>query len=272
MHASSRLARHALRTLVRPRQLPCRLFCSVSASTPDSDKVADGGGGAGQAELLRRFTPRPFNPRFAYTSRPFFPICAKNMRNGHGRQVQKKKKKRVRGRGKSQRGIKLQHDRGMDVDPETWDGGNRAYYTKFPKWPGAKREMSSKYQQLETLSLARLRKFIEHGRLDTRYPITQRHLFESRCVKRVRNGVRLFNYNDYPFPYKVDIEVASVDQSSIDMIKRVGGSVTVVYMERVALRAHIKPWKFEVLPKTARPNLAMVHYMEKMRARGAKVR
>ncbi|EEQ99649.1 conserved hypothetical protein [Perkinsus marinus ATCC 50983] len=230
------------------------------------------GEGTGHAELLQRFTPRPFNPRFAYTSRPFFPICAKNMRNGHGRQVQKKKKKRVRGRGKSQRGIKLQHDRGMDVDPETWDGGNRAYYTKFPKWPGAKREMSSKYQQLETLSLARLRKFIEYGRLDTRYPITQRHLFESRCVKRVRNGVRLFNYNDYPFPYKVDIEVASVDQSSIDMIKRVGGSVTVVYMERVALRAHIKPWKFEVLPKTARPNLAMVHYMEKMRARGAKVR
>ncbi|EER13110.1 hypothetical protein Pmar_PMAR016749, partial [Perkinsus marinus ATCC 50983] len=73
------------------------------------------GEGTGHAELLQRFTPRPFNPRFAYTSRPFFPICAKNMRNGHGRQVQKKKKKRVRGRGKSQRGIKLQHDRGMDV-------------------------------------------------------------------------------------------------------------------------------------------------------------
>ncbi|KAF4677727.1 Ribosomal protein [Perkinsus chesapeaki] len=247
----------------------CRLFSSASSLGPEAPKPSDA---TEPPQLLQRFTPRPFNPRFAYTSRPFFPICAKNMRNGHGRQVQKKKKKRVRGRGKSQRGIKLQHDRGMDVDPETWDGGNRAYYNKFPKWPGAKREMSSKYQQLETLSLARLRKFIEHGRLDTRYPITQRHLFESRCVKRVRNGVRLFNYNDYPFPYKVDIEVASVDQSSIDMLKRVGGSVTVVYMERIALRAHIKPWKFEVLPRTARPNLAMVHYMEKMRARGAKVR
>lgn len=132
--------------------------------------------------------------------------------------------------------------------------------------------MRNKIKKLDPLNMSRLRYFIEKGRLDTRYPITQRHLFDSGCVKRIKRGVTLFNVNDFPFPYKIDIEVAGADQSSVDMIKAVGGSVTIVYMERVTLRAHIKPWKYEVLPRTARPTLKMVHYLEKMKARGALVR
>ena len=42
--------------------------------------------------------------------------------------------------------------------------------------------------------------------------------------------------------------MASADQSSIDAIKAVGGTVTVVYMERVALRSHLKPYKYEAGP------------------------
>merc|ERR1712107_128850 len=57
-----------------------------------------------------------------------------------------------------------------------------------------------------------------------------------------------------------------------DAIRAVGGTVTIVYMESVTLRAHVKPWKYEVLPRTARPTLKMVHYLEKMKARGAMVR
>jgi large subunit ribosomal protein L15 len=78
--------------------------------------------------------------------------------------------------------------------------------------------------------------------------------------------------NDYPFPYKINIEVAGADQSSIDAIRKAGGTVTVVYMERVSLRAHLKPHRFDILPKMARPSLRMVHYLEKLRARGALVK
>merc|ERR1712060_603720 len=112
---------------------------------------------------------------------------------------------------------------------------------RVPKWPAAHKHMTRK--KLEPLNLAKLRMFIEKGRLDTRFPITQRHLYESRCVTKIRRGVSLFNVNDFPFPYKIDIEVACSDQSSIDMIKAVGGSVTVVYMIPIVLRAHMKPWK-----------------------------
>lgn len=143
-------------------------------------------------------------------------------------------------------------------------------WKRIPKWPEAR--MRDKRKNLEQLNLAKLRYFIEKGRLDVRYPITQRHLFESKCVTRIHNGVKIFNVNDYPFPYKVNLEVAGADQSTIDAINRVGGTVTIVYMERVNLRAHVKPYKFDVLPRTARPSLHMVHYLEKMRAQGAQVR
>lgn len=145
-------------------------------------------------------------------------------------------------------------------------------YKRFPKWPAAREQLRNAKKQLEPLNLAKLRYFIEKGRLDVRYPITQRHLKDCKCMTRIHNGVKLFNVNNYPFPYKVHLEVAGADQSSIDAINRVGGSVTVVYLERVGLRAHLKPYRFDVLPKTARPSLRMVHYLEKLKARGAKVR
>ena len=212
------------------------------------------------------------NPRFAMTTRPFFPFNARNLRAGHGTLMTKRKKRKVRGRGHGARGIKKIHQKGSSPNPRTWDGGKNALYKRFPKWPEARKQLANAQNQLEPLNLAKLRYFIEKGRLDVNFPITQRHLKECRCVTRIRNGVKLFNVNNYPFPYKVDLEVAGADQSSIDAIKRVGGSVTIVYLERVGLRAHLKPHRFDILPKTARPSANMVHYLEKLRARGARVR
>ncbi len=63
--------------------------------------------------------------------------------------------------------------------------------------------------------VVKLRHFIERGRLDVRFPITQRHLLESKCMTRIKHGVALFNVNDYPFPYRINIEVAGADQSSV---------------------------------------------------------
>ena len=213
-----------------------------------------------------------FNSRFALTTRPFFPFNARNLRAGHATMLTKRKKRKVRGRGHGARGIKKIHQQGDNPNPRTWDGGKNALYKRFPKWPEARKQLANAQYQLETLNLAKLRYFIEKGRLDVNFPITQRHLKDSKCVTRIRNGVKLYNVNDYPFPYKVDLEVAGADQSSIDAIKRVGGSVTIVYMERVGLRAHLKPHRFDILPKTARPSVDMVHYLEKLKARGANVR
>lgn len=204
--------------------------------------------------------------RFAFSRKPFFPVWSKNLRD-----FTKKKKGKRMGKGMAgDGGITWRSKRQKGKQARTWERGTYPLFKRVPRWPEA--HMRNKRKTLEPLNLSKLRYFIQKGRLDTRFPITQRHLHDSKCVTSIRRGVSLFNVNDFPFPYKIDIEVAGADQSSIDMIKAVGGSLTIVYMEPVTLRAHLKPWKFEVLPRTARPTLKMVHYLEKMKARGALVR
>eukprot|EP00416_Gambierdiscus_australes_P024410 CAMPEP_0171059674 /NCGR_PEP_ID=MMETSP0766_2-20121228/3335_1 /TAXON_ID=439317 /ORGANISM="Gambierdiscus australes, Strain CAWD 149" /LENGTH=348 /DNA_ID=CAMNT_0011515151 /DNA_START=77 /DNA_END=1121 /DNA_ORIENTATION=+ len=210
--------------------------------------------------------PHPMSLRFALTNKPFFPIYTSNLRPFNKLSKRKRIGKGMKGRG----GLKLKSDRQSRKAGKTFEWGMWPLFKTLPRWPEA--HMRNKRPKLEPLNLAKLRYFIEKGRLDTRFPITQRHLYESKCMRRIKVGVGLYNVNDFPFPYKIDIEVAAADQSSIDMIKAVGGTVTVVYMQKVVLRAHVKPWKYEVLPRTARPTLKLVHYLEKVKARGALVR
>lgn len=232
-------------------------YCSSSPSPASA---------SAQEAIFRKPQPDPIGRRFAFGRKPFFPIWTDNLRDNYRR----KKKKRM-GKGMSSvGGITKRSMRGSQPKSRTWEGGTAPLFMRVPRWPEA--HMRNKIKRLEQLNLSKLRYFIEKGRLDTRFPITQRHLYDSGCVTKIKNGVSLFNVNDFPFPYKIDIEVAGADQSSVDMIKAVGGTVTVVYMERVTLRAHVKPWKFEVLPRTARPKMKYVHYLEKMKARGALVR
>uniref|UniRef100_A0A0G4FXX9 Large ribosomal subunit protein uL15/eL18 domain-containing protein n=1 Tax=Chromera velia CCMP2878 TaxID=1169474 RepID=A0A0G4FXX9_9ALVE len=216
------------------------------------------------------FKPHPFTLRFAVPRRrPFFPITENNLRDPY---KLKRKKQVPRGRksgGKGQRAKWRSRACLISRKPYHSKQGPPPLYQRIPKWRAA--HLARQRKGLQPLSLRKLRYFIEGGRLDARFPITQRHLHDSRCA-RVKTGVRLFNPNDYPFPYKIDIEVAGADQSAIDQIRRVGGSVTIVYLDRVGLKAHLRPYKFEVLPRTARPNLEMVHFLEKMRARGCFVR
>ena len=208
--------------------------------------------------------------RFALSRRPFLPLCPSNLRCGHGDLVVRKKHRKKIGRGKAGHSVNSRIGQGGNPHPSSWDGGKVPLYRRFPKWPTVK--MRNKQNSLEQLNLSKLRYFIEKGRLDTRFPITLRHLRDCGCVPGIKHGVKIFNVNDYPFPYKVDLEVSGADQSSIDAIKRVGGSVTIVHLDRVALRAHLRPWRFAVLPKTSRPSLPMVSYLEKMRLRGCRVR
>jgi len=229
----------------------------------DSETAVDYSGAAGI------FRPNPFSLRMASVTTPFFPIFSNNLRNNGGRN--KKRQKRLRGiGGRRGRSLGNRAARHYSRAKGKVDGGQEPLFRRVPKWGAAiSRNKQKKY---EPLNLCRLRKYIERGQLDARFPITMRHLHESRCVSRVRVGVYLFNVNNYPFPYKIDIEVAVADQSSINAIKAVGGSVTIVHMPRLALRALVKPYKYDILPRHSRPNLETIHFMEKMRARGAKVR
>lgn len=48
--------------------------------------------------------------------------------------------------------------------------------------------------------------------------------------------------------------MSRASQSAIEAIERNGGSVKTVYHDRIALRALLKPEKYEVVPRAARPS------------------
>lgn len=48
-------------------------------------------------------------------------------------------------------------------------------------------------------------------------------------------------------------EVTSASAEAIKTIEAHGGTVTAVHFNRLAMRALIKPWKFELFPQRARP-------------------
>ena len=82
-----------------------------------------------------------------------------------------------------------------------WEGHDSPLWRKVARWPEAENQRRRK-KKWDLVNLARIRYFIETGRLDPRFPITQRHLLDSKCVRPIKTGVRVFNVNDYPFPYK----------------------------------------------------------------------
>jgi large subunit ribosomal protein L15 len=242
-----------------------RIALALWARAAVSPPVKTRPGGTGEPGIIDRMSRR-----FALTRRPFLPLCPSNLRCGHGDLVVRKKHRKKIGRGEAGHSVNSRLGQGGNPHPSSWDGGKVPLYRRFPKWPMVR--MHSKRNSLEQLNLSKLRYFIEKGRLDARFPITLRHFRDCGCVSGIKHGVKIFNVNDYPFPYKIDVEVSSADQSTFDAIKRVGGSVTIVHFDCVGLRAHLRPWRFAVLPKTARPSVAMVGYLEKMRLRGCRVR
>lgn len=218
----------------------------------------------------RPISNNPFKKEQMESPTAFFPVTRQNLRSNGPRR--KKLKRMTRGRGgwrsaKSGKGLKpwASHHRDLS-NPHM-----KKLWGRIPRWPAIALEGEAMRLRAQ-LSLAKLRYFIEKGRLDARFPITQRHLLDSGCVKKVGMGVHLYNYNDFPFPYKIEVEVESCDQSSVDMIKAVGGKVVCVFRDRESLRAHLKPYRFEILPEDKVPPRAAVHFLEKQRARGCEVR
>merc|ERR1712136_96437 len=107
--------------------------------------------------------PNPVSRRFAFCQKSFFPIWTSNLRDTFRRKRKKKLGKGMSGAG----GLNLRHYRGSLPRSRTWEGGTHPLFMRVPKWPAAAKQQK---KHLESLNLAKLRYFIERGRLDTRFP------------------------------------------------------------------------------------------------------
>jgi large subunit ribosomal protein L15 len=56
------------------------------------------------------------------------------------------------------------------------------------------------------------------------------------------------------------LEVAKASKSAIEAVEKAGGTVTCVHFNQLALRALMKPHRFELLPRRARPPPKLMDY------------
>lgn len=62
--------------------------------------------------------------------------------------------------------------------------------------------------------------------------------------------------------------MSQASKSAIAAVEAAGGSITSVYHNRLALRALLKPHKFELIPQFARPNPKKASYYTNYEKRG----
>lgn len=77
-------------------------------------------------------------------------------------------------------------------------------------------------------------------------------------------AVSIANFFSVPQDYKlrspVHFEVSFASEGAIKEVEAAGGTVTCVHFNRLALRSLIKPLKFDLLPRRARPSPKIIDY------------
>mmetsp|Transcript_7295 Transcript_7295/g.14481 ORF Transcript_7295/g.14481 Transcript_7295/m.14481 type:complete len:179 (-) Transcript_7295:59-595(-) len=94
-----------------------------------------------------------------------------------------------------------------------------------------------------------------------------RDLWTAGVVTQIREGVKLLAKHKDELRSPVHFEVSSASKNAIAAVEAAGGTVTCVHFNRLALRALLKPIKFDLLPRRARPNpKRMPYFLDHTRA------
>lgn len=176
-----------------------------------------------------------------------------------------KKKRRVgRGIGSSKgktsgRGHKGQKARAGGSVPLTFEGGQTRFFKLLPK-----RGFTNKRHKADMLSLnvGTIQDYINMGRLsvdttskdDAELPVwTMKDLLDAGMftASSVKHGIKLLadGRDRLETPFRLEISRAS--ESAIAAVEAVGGEVTTVHYNKLALRALLKPHKFGLGPTNA---------------------
>lgn len=186
-----------------------------------------------------------------------------------------KNKKRVgrgigSGRGKtSTRGHKGQKARsGGSIHP-TFEGGQTKFYKLFPK-----RGFNNKPHAAEQhpINIGTIQMYIDMNRLDPNNVITIADMLLAGMFKAnaIKYGVKLLSKGKEQMKQPLTIEINRASECAIDAIEEMGGNVTTVHMNRLALRTVLRPEKFEgkIMPRQARPPPKWQPYYTNFKNRG----
>ena len=182
-----------------------------------------------------------------------------------------KKGRRVgRGVGSSKgktsgRGHKGQKSRsGGSIHP-TFEGGQTKQYKLFPK-----RGFNNKRHEavMFPLNLGTLQDYIDMGRINPNERITLKSMLDGGLFKanKIKHGVKLLSTGKLKQP--IDIHVSRSSKAAVEAVEGMGGTVTTVHYNRLALRALLRPEKFETTPRLARPPPKWQSYYTRWENRG----
>mmetsp|Transcript_9148 Transcript_9148/g.19183 ORF Transcript_9148/g.19183 Transcript_9148/m.19183 type:complete len:357 (-) Transcript_9148:638-1708(-) len=190
----------------------------------------------------------------------FVPVLKLNMLQDNPGAV--KKKRRIgRGIGSSKgktsgRGHKGQKARAGGSIPLTFEGGQTRFFKLLPK-----RGFTNKRHKADMLSLnvGTIQDYIDMGRLtidenkndndsaSERIPVwNMKDLLDAGMftVSSVNHGIKLLAKGKERLRTPFKLEISRASETAIDAVEAIGGEVTTVHYNRLALRALLKPHKF----------------------------
>lgn len=121
------------------------------------------------------------------------------------------------------------------------------------------------------INVGTLQDYIDMGRLvPSDKPFTMRDLVDAGIVKSnsIKHGVKILGKGKERVKTPIKLEISRASEDAISAIESVGGEITTVHYNRLALRALLKPEKFDIIPKRARPPPKLMQYYTDFDKRG----
>ncbi|CAM9549256.1 unnamed protein product, partial [Ectocarpus fasciculatus] len=142
--------------------------------------------------------------------------------------------------------------------PMGFEGGQTPIYKTRPK-VGFK---NFGHKDYAIVNVGQIQEWIDLGRLVPKEKdfVTTRDLVVSGVIKNPEDGVKILGKGKEFVRTPIHLEVSMASAEAIRAIESVGGTVTCVHLNKLALRALVKPFKFELLPRRARPPPKLVNY------------
>jgi len=224
-------------------------------------RVWDGGASTGQGSLfpvVRRWLSSPGR------------LTLNMLRDNPGATRPRKRKGRGVGSGlgkTSGRGHKGQKARAGRNPFLGFEGGQTPLYRILPK-RGFKNKFAKEYVGI---NVGTIQEKIEAGTLrmpSQTEPLTMKDLMRCGLTTRLRAGVKLLGKGSDRIKVPLHVEVSRASKSSIAAIENVGGSITCVYYNPLAMRYLLYPEKFQMPPKIARPPPKLMPYYLDFQNRG----
>lgn len=157
------------------------------------------------------------------------------------------------------RGHKGQKARaGGGVSP-LFEGGQTKFYKRIPK----RGFTNPNAQPMVPVNVGTLQDYVDMGRLiPSDEPWTMKDLIDAGVTtcSSVKHGMKLLAKGKDRLKTPINIEISRASEGAIAAIEAVGGEVTTVHYNRLALRALLKPEKFDIIPKRARPPPRLMQY------------